>query len=270
MNLAFSGIAWEPEDGDAAARILVDAGISAVDIAPGKHCADLASPTMAEADAIAGFWSRRGLRLTGMQSLFFGVRGLNIFGSEDSRAEMAARLERLAILGARTGATRLVFGSPACRDRGALDDLTAAEIAVPWFRDAAARIHAHGAVLCLEPNPVRYGCTYLTTTEETAALVRAVAHPGLKLHLDTGTMSVNGEDPREIIGRHGGLIGHVHASQPDLLPFDRHDPMHRRTAEVLSVLRPDLTVSVEMRPAGLAAIAAAAAAAMAVYGPAEP
>ncbi|MFD1693389.1 sugar phosphate isomerase/epimerase family protein [Azotobacter chroococcum] len=79
-------------------------------------------------------------------------------------------------------------------------------------------------LICLEPNPSCYGANFMTTSVETARVVREVAHPFIGMQLDTGALSINGEDPEAVLRDSSSLIGHIHASEPDLLPLGDGEP----------------------------------------------
>src|SRR5262249_38421833 len=142
----------------------------------------------------------------------FGTSGLNMFGSSSSREAMLRHLVAVCRLGSALGATRLVFGSPKSRDREGLDDKAALNMAITFFRKLGDIAQAHGVVMCLEPNPPRYGCNFMTTSAETAHVVERVAHPAIRMQFDAGASTINGEDPADVLRNSGGLVGHVHAS----------------------------------------------------------
>ena len=149
-------------------------------------------------------------------------------------------------IGGGLGATRLVFGSPRNRDRSGLTDAEVLEVAVPFFRRLGDIAQAEGVVICLEPNPTRYGANFMTGSAETAAMVRSIAHPAIRMQLDTGALSINGENPFEVLADCAELIGHVHASEPDLLALGDGGCQHQEMAEALRQHLPQALVAIEM------------------------
>lgn len=266
MRLSVSNIAWDLAEEPAAADLLAAVGVDQVDVAPGKYFADPAQVSGADAERVRRWWADRGFSVVGMQSLLFGTSGLNLFSDDGA---MLARLSALCRVGGLLGARALTFGSPKNRDRSGLDDGAARRIAVEFFRrlgDAAAQ---NGVLVCLEPNPVIYGCNFMTDTAETAEVVRSVDHPAIRLQLDVGAIAANREDPAQVIAAHAELIGHVHASEPGLVPLGDAGAPHAAAAAALRNARPELTVTVEMAPAAaephLQALARAVAVAKAAY-----
>lgn len=144
-------------------------------------------------------------------------------------------------------APRLVFGSPKNRDRSGLDDARALTIATDFFRRLGDTAAAHGVLICLEPNPECYDCNFMTGTDETAAMVRRVAHPHVRMQLDTGAIAINHEDIDALLRDHAELVGHVHLSEPNLLPLGEGSCDHVAASVAIARYLPDHLLSIEMR-----------------------
>ena len=246
MRIAISNIAWDPAKDDAVAALLQRYNVDAIDVAPGKYFPDPTAANDQDIQRVRHWWQERGIELTGMQSLLFGTTGLNLFGAPDIQQAMLRHLTAICRIGAGLGATRLVFGSPKNRDRSGLDDATAQAIAVPFFRQLGTIAQTHGVTICLEPNLPRYGANFMTTTDETAAMVRAVDHPAIRMQLDTGTVTINQENITDIMGLHAGLIGHIHASEPDLVTLGTGGTNHASIAAAVASALPDHVITIEM------------------------
>ncbi|MDT0136625.1 TIM barrel protein [Acidovorax sp. PRC11] len=246
MRLAISNIAWERHDDLAMSALLNSQGIDAIDIAPGKYFPQPASATEQDIKAVKAWWADRGIAVTGMQALLFGTTGLNVFGSAESQEALLKHLDGICRIGGLLHATRIVFGSPKNRDRSGLNDADAMDKATAFFRklgDSAAR---HGVMICLEPNPARYGANFMCTADETATVVTAVAHPAIRMQLDTGALAINGENVNCVLQSHAKIIGHIHASEPDLLPLGDGGTAHATMAHAISRHIPDHLVTIEM------------------------
>lgn len=246
MRLAISNIAWDRDEDPAIAGLLQARGVDAIDVAPGKYFPEPGQANAQDIVHVRRWWSDHGIEITGMQALLFGTRGLNLFGPAQVREAMLKHLAAVCRIGALLGARRLVFGSPKNRDRSGLDDRTALEQAIPFFRQLGDIAQAEGVTLCLEPNPPRYGANFLTGSIETAHFVRLVEHPAIRMQLDTGTLTLNGEDPRAVLEDCSALIGHVHLSEPDLLPLGDGDTDHPGLAAALARFLPGHVATIEM------------------------
>jgi len=246
MRVAISNIAWDVSEDPGVAALLSEHAIDAIDIAPAKYFAEPARARDADVLAVKSWWSDRGIAITGMQALMFGTTGLNLFGSPESRRAMLAHLEVVCRIGALLGAPRLVFGSPKNRDRSSLDDRATRELAFEFFAELATIASAHQVVICLEPNPPRYGSNFMIDSRETAAIVAALAQPSIRMQLDTGALAINGEDPSQVIEQWGEWVGHVHASEPDLVPLGDGDTPHQRIGSLVQSRLPHHVVTIEM------------------------
>lgn len=246
MRLAISNIAWDVSEDVSVAKALSNAGVDAIDIAPGKYFPDPANAKDKDISRVGQWWADHGIEITGMQALLFGTTGLNVFGDEESQDAMLAHLRQVCRIGAGLGATRLVFGSPKNRDRSGLTDTQALDHAVGFFRRLGDAAKEHGVIVCLEPNPTRYGANFMITSIETANVVTSVSHSAIRMQFDTGALTINQESPEAVLDSFSGLIGHIHASEPDLVPLGdgttNHDVMHTALSRYL----PDYPVSVEM------------------------
>lgn len=246
MRIAISNLAWDPDEDDAIAALLAAQGIDAIDVAPGKYFPDPATTTAGDVECVRRAWEARGMDVTGMQALLFGTQGLNLFGTQDVREVMLAHLRAVCRIGAGLGARHLVFGSPRNRDRSGLDDAATEAVARDFFLRLGDIAASHGVCICLEPNPPRYGANFMTDSASTAAIVRTVDHPAIRMQCDTGAMAINGEDPAIVIASHASLIAHAHASEPGLVPLGDAGTDHAPYAQALASHRPDVVVCIEM------------------------
>ena len=101
--------------------------------------------------------------------------------------------------------------------------------------------------ICIEPNPVEYGCDFINTTMEGMELVKRVDHPNFRLHLDSSAMTLNGEDPIEIIPKVKSWTEYVHISEPNLGLIGSGATNHKKMAKALLSNGYDGWISLEMR-----------------------
>jgi sugar phosphate isomerase/epimerase len=246
MRLAISNIAWDVQEDEAVARLLNQYGVDAIDIAPGKYFPEPALATEQEMARVRQWWKDRGIEITGMQALLFGTTGLNVFGSTEVQEKLLQHLTAVCRIGGGIGATRIVFGSPKNRDRSGLSDEQTLAIAIPFFRRLGEIAQAHGVVICLEPNPESYGANFMTNSADTAAVVRQIAHPAIRMQLDTGSLAMNGEDVFAVVQAHADIIGHIHASEPNLVPLGDGGVNHAFMSQCIRKSLAQHVVSIEM------------------------
>ncbi|HEX4169195.1 MAG TPA: TIM barrel protein, partial [Bryobacteraceae bacterium] len=119
--------------------------------------------------------------------------------------------------------------------------------AAELFREVSRYYASQNVCLCLEANPPQYGCTFITNSQEAADLVRTVASPGFRLHLDTACMFLAGENIPEALSSHRDILQHFHVSEPNLGSF--HQPVldHAPIAAALLSASYNGWISLEMR-----------------------
>jgi sugar phosphate isomerase/epimerase len=222
MRLAVSNIAWRVEEAEAALDRLEALDVPGLEIAPGLAFAGEADPVRPDTAAVALWGSRlerRGLALVSMQSLLFARARASLFGDEAGRQVFVGGMEAAIQLAGRLGCPNLVLGSPAARRiPDTLDAQHAMSIALDMIGQLGDRCEAIGASLSVEPNPVAYGANFLNTFAETVAFVRRLGHPAVKINLDLGALTMNGETAAVLrhLPEHIETIGHVHISEPEL------------------------------------------------------
>ena len=246
MRIAISNIAWDVQEDEAVAQLLHQYHIDAIDIAPGKYFPNVLKVKSEDISKVKEWWRQKDIEITGMQALLFGTQGLNLFGQIESRAAMLKQLTAISQIAAELGASRLVFGSPKNRDRSNLSDIQAEDIALNFFDQLGAIAKTYGVIFCLEPNPTCYGCNFMTNMTETATIVRKVASSHIKLQLDTGAMLINQENPQQFIQKYTDFIGHIHLSEPGLIPLGSGEIKHDGLAAALLKFKPQPLACIEM------------------------
>jgi len=246
MRLSISNIAWDSEEDAAVARLLQKYAVDAIDIAPAKYFKNPRETKDTDILRVKNWWADQGIEITGMQSLLFGTQGLNVFGDNAIKDEMLDHLQAICNIANGLQATRLVFGSPKNRDRNGLDDDEVKKQATEFFYRLGEIAEKNGVVICLEPNPPRYGANFMTNSADTAAIVRLVNHNAIGMQFDTGALQINGEDPEAVLKQNSDIIKHIHASEPDLVPLGDGSVDHRRVHDALIRYLPDHVVTIEM------------------------
>ena len=216
MKIAISNIAWSQADEPAVAAVIQARGIAGIEVAPTMIWPDPIGVPPAEVKRFRTAWERRGVQIVAMQALLFGRNELRIFGTPDERAATVRYLKGVITLGARLGATALVFGSPKNRMRAGLPLDEANVIATSVFRQVGDAAERAGLYFCIEPNPPAYGCDYLTNVAETVAAVESFSHPRIRLHVDSGSMLLNEEPVEKMIRIGSDYMRHYHISEPYL------------------------------------------------------
>lgn len=132
------------------------------------------------------------------------ITGPNINASELEKY-VATTFERAEQAGVKV----IVFGSSGARHiPEGFDRKDAHDQLVRFCTMLAPIASRHGVTVVVEPLNSRE-CNVLTTIKECAALVREVAHPGLRLLVDSYHLFRENDSVEDIV-THGDLLAHVH------------------------------------------------------------
>lgn len=242
--ISISNIAWDIDEDDSIAELLVARKVLCIDVAPGKYIRTYPDFDQDRVLRIRKWWNSRGIEIIGMQGLLFGVRDAFLFENQDTRENLFTALKKSFGIAKLLGAKRLVFGSPKNRRRGSLNRGEANAIARDFFCRVGDMAHAYGVCLCIEPNPREYGCDFLVSSEEAGRLVEDIDHPSVKMQFDSGACILNGESFFDVLTRFEGFVGHAHLSEPNLVEVGSIDTNHLSVATAIkkSSYRGPLTI----------------------------
>jgi sugar phosphate isomerase/epimerase len=185
--------------------------------------------------------------VSSLQAILFSRPGALLFGDEAEQEHLVLHLEHCAQLAAAFSAGPVVFGAPRNRLKGHLPDEEAFARAARILRRVAPAFASCGATLCIEANPVAYGCDFAVKASEAAMLVRMVDHPGVRLHLDTACMYLAGDPLDESIYTYADILAHFHVSEPQLGDFSEPVVPHEDAAEALWRIGYRGWITLEMR-----------------------
>lgn len=248
MKLAISNLAWPVGDDAAVAEVLRAERVGGVELAPSKVWAHAPRVAAGIAESYASWWAAAGCRIVAFQAVLFGHSEMTIFGEGDVLARTQQHLVAMGELAARCGARVLVLGAPANRKRGRRSMPSAVAAAAAALRPVAEQLAPVDVHLCIEPNPPRYGCDFVTTAAEAAVLAEAVSHPNFGVHLDAAALALSGEVSEAALAPVMRYVRHFHVSEVDLAPVGTTDTVpHAKIAAALRALHYDGWCSIEMR-----------------------
>lgn len=219
MKFSISNIAWKPADDLEVSNILKGTIFTGIEIAPSRYFANVESANCDSFKAISNMWMGWGFNITSMQSLLFNRPDLQLFGSAESRKNLAKFLLNLRDIAAVMGVGPMVFGSPKNRLKGNLTLSEATNIAREFFQELASCWPDQGPYLVLEANPEIYGCDFITRSNQALEFIDSVESLSLQWHLDLACAKLSGEDVATIISSAPKLPSHIHLSEKNLGPL---------------------------------------------------
>lgn len=250
MKIALSNLAVPAQGFEEALHKFAAEGLSGVEIAPTRFADwdELDSKKLRNLRAIV---EGAGLTVPSLQAILFGARDVALLADVSAFDRLLLHLKRVAEVGLALGASVAVFGAPRQRARGLLAPDAAFALGVGRLRRAAGLVQSvAGVTLVLEPVPEAYGSDFLTSWQDTLEMVRAVAHPGLRLHLDTGCVLLGGGDIAEAIQVGAAELAHFHIAEPKLGGFTQPVAHHVDAAAALCAIGYERWLSIEMLEQG--------------------
>lgn len=249
MKISISNIAWDKKDDQAVYQILREYGVKGLDVAPARVFEHPFEVTAEEGQVFIDDIAQYGLTPVGMQSLLFGTTNLELLGG--SSREAINHLKKMIDYSGKIGITRLVFGSPKNRLIGGVAKEEVDYITKKVFNELGDYAAEKNVLFCIEPNPIAYGADFVTSTMEGIYLVKKINNPGLRLHMDLGTMIINEENIEQVVNEGIMVTEHVHISHPNLNQVIGMEETHKRLYNALKQSNYKGTVAIEMKNSGL-------------------
>lgn len=269
MKLALSNLALRPTISDNELVQLSDLGLTGLEIAPTR----IAPWDSLSKDVLRAFRGRLdaiGLCASSLQAIFYACDGAALLRDDAAFHVMQDQVRRVAEIASELGASVAVFGAPKQRLRGALSPEESFAIGAERLYALADTAQKEGGlVLGLEPVPEYYGGDFLPRWRDVLAMVEAVDHSGLGVHLDTGCVMLGGDDIGEAVASCSGRLAHFQIAEPGLGGFSEPRADHVAAASALGAIQYDGWVSIEMleQPEWLAGARTAVRYAAAQYRP---
>lgn len=247
MKFSISNIAWDKDEDESVSVLMKQYGFKGLEIAPTKIWDSPLNQTKENLSLYQNFWKINGINIVSMQSLLYNKPQFQIFQSETSYIEMKKYLKSIIDLGFHLGVKTLIFGSPKNRLVSNCNQDIKEKRMISFFRELGEHANSHNMSFCIEANPIKYGCDFVTTTHEALELVRRVNQQGFGLHLDTGTIILNNENIEDVIEKTIPYAKHIHISEPYLELIGTNYEQHIQIAQIIKKSNYNHWLSIEMK-----------------------
>jgi sugar phosphate isomerase/epimerase len=157
-----------------------------------------------------------GIQIIGLHWLLAKTEGFHLTSPDAAtRKRTASYLAELARAAAELGGNILVLGSPLQRNiPEGYSTAQATEFALDTLSHTLPALEKDRVYLCLEPL-TKAETNFMNTAGEGVSLIRRLAHPFVKLHLDVKAMSAEEQATPDVIRTNSGFIHHFHANDPN-------------------------------------------------------
>lgn len=245
MKLAISNLAWNISEQEELLSLFPSLGVSGIEVAPTK----IANWENINSSLLTDFRQKLGdlgLCVSSLQAIFFGKPDAQLLGDVKSFAVMCEHIDFIADIAAELGAKIAVFGAPKNRQRGDISSNEAFNLAIERFIQLG-EICQGRMKIGIEPVPEFYGSDFILTAEEDLALVKAVNHSAVGLHLDTGCVFL-GDGNIDLAIRQGiSHLIHFHMAEPELANFSSPKANHILAAKALNDVGYNHWIAIEMK-----------------------
>jgi sugar phosphate isomerase/epimerase len=216
MNYAICNETFEGWEHGRVCETVGKLGYTGLEIAPFTLAPLITDVTAARRSELRRQAEAAGLRIIGLHWLLAKTTGFHLTSPDATvRKRTGQYLADLASAAADLGGNILVLGSP--MQRNLAEGMTKAlgdELAADTISHCLAELADRRVYLCLEPLTTAE-TNFMTTAAEGVALIRRIAHPFVKLHLDVKAMSSEGTPVPDIIRANREFLHHFHANDPN-------------------------------------------------------
>jgi sugar phosphate isomerase/epimerase len=195
---------------------IAELGYTGLEVAPFTLASRITEVSPARRKELRSQAEAAGVRILGLHWLLAKTEGFHLTSPDATiRKRTGEYLADLARAAADLGGDILVLGSPVQRNvptgvtRAQADDL-----ALDTLSHALRTLEERRVFLCLEPlTPAE--TNFLNTAAEGVELIRRLAHPYVRLHLDVKAMSVESAPAPDVIRANREYLHHFHANDPN-------------------------------------------------------
>ncbi len=216
MKYAICNETFEGWDHTRVCERVAELGYSGLEIAPFTLAHRITEITPQRRAELRQQSERVGVQIIGLHWLLAKTEGFHLTSADAAiRKRTGLYLTELAQACAELGGNVLVLGSPL--QRNVPEGYTrhqAADFALDTLSHCLPELEKSAVYLCLEPL-TKAETNFLNTAAEGETLIRRLAHPFVKLHLDVKAMSDELLPIPDIIRANSHVLNHFHANDPN-------------------------------------------------------
>lgn len=248
MKYAISNIAWPTEMTGDVLRMLSEAGISGIEVAPSKVWRNTKNISFSQIEKYRKFIEEYDLKIVGLHSLLYDCPDLGLFKGKDIEKRTEKFLKNLIGLCADLGGRTLIFGSPNCRKRGKIPLVEAMATAVDFFQRLAEKAREEKVFFCVEPLGSDE-TDFINSAASALKLIKMVNNPGFQGHLDAKALYSSNEMSLKVFEDFSPVLKHFHVNEPWLKQLGKTMIInHESLGKYLREINYEEYVSIEQKP----------------------
>jgi sugar phosphate isomerase/epimerase len=195
---------------------VAECGYTGIEIAPFTIADRVEDISAARREEVRRQADEAGLEVVGLHWLLAKTEGFYLTSPDaEVRRRTAEYFGQLARLCADLGGRVMALGSP--QQRNLLPDVGRDEAmgyAAEVLGTVVPVLEETEVVVAVEPLGPEEG-DFLQTAAEAVELIERIGSSQVRLHLDCKAMATESATPAELIGRHGAMLAHFHANDPN-------------------------------------------------------
>jgi sugar phosphate isomerase/epimerase len=216
MKYAICNETFEDWDHARVCGRVAELGYTGLEVAPFTLAPLITDVTAARRAELRRQAEQAGVTIIGLHWLLAKTTGFHLTSPDPAvRKRTGEYLAELTRAAADLGGDLLVLGSPF--QRNLPDGMTRArgdDLAADTLSHCLPALEQSRVTLCLEPlTPAE--TNYMNTAAEGVALIRRLAHPFVRLHLDVKAMSAEAQPTPDVIRANAEYMHHFHANDPN-------------------------------------------------------
>jgi sugar phosphate isomerase/epimerase len=216
MKYAICNETFEGWDHNRVCERVAELGYSGLEIAPFTLAPLISDVPTSRRVIIRRQAEAAGVQIIGLHWLLAKTEGFHLTSADvKTRRKTGSYLTELARATAELGGNILVLGSPLQRNvPQGYTQQQAADFAFDTLTHTLPGLEQAGVYLCLEPL-TRAETNFMNTAAEAVQLIRRLAHPFVKLHLDVKAMSDEAKATPDVVKDYCEFLHHFHANDPN-------------------------------------------------------
>lgn len=169
---------------------------------------------------------KNSLKISSVQSIFFGKEDLNIFDKSKHKA-ILKHMKKVLKISKYLGAKNIIFGSPKNRKIDLKKKKQQILVGFEILNKIVNECMKKNIIFCIEPNARHYECNYINSVNQAIKLVKVINSKYFQINADTG--NINLENKKLVdFKKNKNLFGNFQISEKNLVRLSIGNVNHKK------------------------------------------